>query len=164
MRYATCPAAWFQLRVPFAALVLVLAFCSRPHGAAAEARLAVITAAAGDQADSQLVEITPDLNGTTVHMSVGDRLLVELGADVNWTVALDPDDGTLFTLNTVFDALDKQGLYLAAAPGTVTLNATGMARCVPGLACARFAAGFSATIVIDAPTADGDAAVPPATE
>jgi hypothetical protein len=63
-------------------------------------------------------------NGRTITLHVGQRFLLDLGADYNWTVTVDHP----LILSRVVNVLvirGAQGLYEAHSPGYATLTATG---------------------------------------
>ena len=87
-------------------------------------------------------------NGATLQAHVGDHIQIALGDQLNWRV--DPADGTVLVHPIQNDLLVRgtQAIYLAAAPGTSTIKATGTAACPSGAACPLFAVLFSATVVV----------------
>lgn len=85
-------------------------------------------------------------NGTTLHLSVGQQLLVDLGSTVDWSVAI-ADQGIVGRVPGVLVIRGAQGIYAALAPGTTVLSAIGIPVCSSG-ACPQFRIAFSITIVV----------------
>jgi hypothetical protein len=95
----------------------------------------------------QSYTVTGNSANTTLHMNVGDSLLVDLGDSLNWNVTFDSQN--ILTLRKgVMVIKGAQGLYNAVANGTVKLTATGSPICNPDQACPQFMQYFSMTIVV----------------
>jgi hypothetical protein len=82
----------------------------------------------------------------TLHLAVGQRLLVDLGSTVDWTVTI-ADQGIVRRVPGVLVIRGAQGIYAALTPGTTTLSAIGSPVCTSG-ACPQFRIAFSITIVV----------------
>ncbi|HLZ48740.1 MAG TPA: hypothetical protein VKR80_08845 [Candidatus Limnocylindria bacterium] len=84
----------------------------------------------------------------TVHARVGDRVQIALGADYEWR--LDPPDGVVLTRGVQNELLVRgtQAVWIAAAPGTATVRATGTVICPSGQACILIAILFETTVVV----------------
>jgi hypothetical protein len=99
-------------------------------------------------ASSQTVTITPDDNGQTFQIQVGDRVVVKMGTELDWTVDLDPS-GILVPVPGVGTLVrGVQGIYQAVQPGTVTLTADGQPHCSSDQVCAQFIQQVQVTIVV----------------
>jgi hypothetical protein len=87
----------------------------------------------------------------TVTAKVGDRIQIALGSEYDWR--LDPPDGIVLVRGVQDQALVKgtQAVWMAAAPGTATISATGTVPCPSGRACILIAVLFSTTVVVTAP-------------
>lgn len=86
-----------------------------------------------------------------VTAKVGDRLQIALGSEYEWR--LDPPDGVVLVRGAQNEALVKgtQAIWIAAAPGTSKISATGTVICPSGQACILIAILFSTTVVVSAP-------------
>jgi hypothetical protein len=97
---------------------------------------------------AQTITITPDDNGQTFNINVGDRVVVKMGDTLKWTVDLDPQ-GILVPVPGVGTlARGVQGIYEAVQPGTVTLTATGRPDCSSGQVCPQFIQEVQVTIIV----------------
>ncbi len=85
--------------------------------------------------------VTQADNGATIHLAVGEQLLVDLGSTVTWSVAI-ADQGIVGRVPGVLVIQGAQGIYAALAPGTTTLSAIGSPVCSSG-ACPQFRIAFS---------------------
>ena len=90
--------------------------------------------------------VTQADNGATIHLAVGEQLLVDLGSTVTWSVAI-ADQGIVGRVPGVLVIQGAQGIYAALAPGTTTLSAIGSPVCSSG-ACPQFRIAFRITIVV----------------
>lgn len=101
------------------------------------------------------IEITPNDNGKTFQIAVGQTILVRLGTELDWTVTFDPP-GILRAVPGV-GALVRgvQALVRGEQPGTVTIQAQGKPICNPGQACPLFIAVFKATVVVSSAQTGG---------
>jgi hypothetical protein len=90
--------------------------------------------------------VTAAENGTTLHLAVGERFTLELGAGVEWAVKV-ADPAIVAPVSGVTLAPGVQGVYEAIAPGTTVLNAVGSPSCTGG-ACPQFRIGFTLTIAV----------------
>lgn len=96
-----------------------------------------------------LVRVGRDSDGTTVSARVGDTIQIALGADLDWTLdppapagILRPYDGPVTLIGGV------QAHYTAAAPGTVTIVASGRPRCPAYAACVQVIIPFRTTVAV----------------
>ena len=90
--------------------------------------------------------VTQADNNRTLHLSVGQRLLIDLGATLDWVVTVE-DEGVVGRVPGVLVIRGAQGTYVARAPGTTLLNAVGSPICASG-ACPQFRVAFSVTLVV----------------
>ena len=65
---------------------------------------------------------------TTVELALGERFLLNLGADFDWTVTI-ADPAVVDRVRNVSVIAGAQGLYEARAAGRTTLTATGDPLC-----------------------------------
>ena len=105
------------------------------------------------------VTITRADNGRTIPLAVGDRVLLDLGASLNWDVRID-NPAVLAPLirdnppvpappaEVAPPAPGAQGLFEVRATGTATLTATGSPICLPDQACPQFLVFFKVTFVV----------------
>ena len=93
-----------------------------------------------------MVTVTAELNGSTLHLAIGQRLVLDLGTGTEWTVKV-ADPRIVALLSGVTLAPGAQGVYVAAAPGTTILTAVGQAACSSG-PCPLFRIGFTLTITV----------------
>jgi hypothetical protein len=104
----------------FALLVVgfaLLAACGTPSPATSP----IATPTPGEPA-SQIV--TLDNNGQTITLKIGERFLLKLGEEYNWTVTVaDPSIASRVVNITV--VRDAQGVYEAHKSGSTTLTASG---------------------------------------
>lgn len=91
--------------------------------------------------------VTQADNGTTIELREGDRFLLQLGADLNWTVTV-TDDSVVSLVPGVLVIRGAQGIFEAESPGETDLNATGVPNCVPSQACPQFVAVFRVHIKV----------------
>ena len=104
------------------------------------------TPSPGQPATVALV-VTERDNGTTLHLVVGQRFILDLGQRVEWAVnatvpqVVQPVAGSP-------QIAGAQGLYVARTAGTTVLNAIGSPPCASGSVCPMFRLGFSLTIVV----------------
>jgi hypothetical protein len=135
------PAAWRLAR--WAGMLAILFFFS-----ATAAQVSAQTTAPATPATGQTITITPEDNGQTFHINVGDRVVVKMGDTLDWSVDLDPP-GILVPVPGVGTlARGVQGIYEAVQPGTVTLTATGRPYCRSGQVCPQFIQVVQVTIIV----------------
>jgi len=91
--------------------------------------------------------LTREDNGTTLTVSVGDGVSLHLGTDQKWSTGTVSDPTVLRAVPAAL-ALGVQGLWVAVAQGSSTVNSIGTVNCPPGQACPAIAFAFSATIVV----------------
>ena len=72
--------------------------------------------------------ITRDSNGQTVTLHVGDRFVLQLGDQYNWTVNV-ADPAVVSRVINITPIRGSQGVYEAHAAGTTTLSASGDPLC-----------------------------------
>jgi predicted secreted protein len=68
--------------------------------------------------------VTLDENGGTITLKIGERFLLELGENYDWTVTV-ADQTILSRVVNVTVVRGAQGLYEAHKPGTTKLTAVG---------------------------------------
>jgi hypothetical protein len=96
---------------------------------------------------AQVVMVTMASDKRTVTAHVGDRIQIALGEQYAWR--LDPPDGVVLTRQmpqTYLLVRGTQAIWIASAPGTSTITATGTLVCPSGAMCAQLAVLFSATV------------------
>ena len=94
--------------------------------------------------------VTLSENGKTFTMNVGEGFLLNLGTDVyNWTVEVDHQDVIQRDMGvTVIQG--AQGIYVAQAPGTVTLTANGDPLCLQSKPpCKMPSISFSIILIVE---------------
>jgi hypothetical protein len=97
---------------------------------------------------SALRTITLADDGTTVIVTVGERVLVELGVGLVWTVRVD-DPSVLVRVPGVTLVVGAQGLYAAARAGSTLVAAIGDAACRTAVPpCMVPSRSFSVTVVV----------------
>jgi hypothetical protein len=95
------------------------------------------------------VQVTRASDHGTVHARVGDAIQIALGSDYEWRV--DPPDGVVLARDPKKSYLlvrGTQAIWIAAAPGTSTITATGTVICPSGQACIMLALLFTTTVVV----------------
>ena len=85
-------------------------------------------------------------NGSTLHLAVGRRFLLDLGDSLIWAVTV-ADPAVVAAVPGATVGLGSQGLYEARAPGSTTVSAVGSAPCSSG-PCPLFRVGFRITVVV----------------
>ncbi len=100
----------------------------------------------GQPATASLVVTAAD-NGTTLHLAVGQRFLLDLGSAVDWAVTV-ADQHVVGRVIGVLVIRGAQGIYVARAAGTTLLSAIGSPPCPSGGACPLFRIGFRLTIAV----------------
>ena len=129
------------MRIPVALLAvsLLLAGCG---GAGTSGPSASPTAIPG------AVLVTRANDQGTVPAHVGDRIQIALGTDFEWR--LDPPDGVVLTRSIQNELLVRgtQAIWMASAPGTSTITATGTVICPSGKACILIALPFKTTVSV----------------
>ena len=120
---------------------LFLAACGGAYGTAGAGG-----ASASPSPSSVMATITTADNGGTLTVHVGDRVQVALGEQYEWK--LDPPDGVVLThpVQNYMLIRGTQAIWLASAPGTTTIRATGTAVCPSTAPCPQYAILFSATV------------------
>ncbi len=93
-----------------------------------------------------LITITNAYNNATVRLSSGQEFSVNLGGNLNWRLAFSPATSVRQVSASSTNA--EQGAFMAVAPGSVSLTATGAPICAPQQACPTFLAIFSTTLDI----------------
>ncbi len=89
-------------------------------------------------------------NGKTFTMHVGESFLLNLGTDVyDWTVEVDHQDVLQRDMDVTVSQ-DAQGIYVAQAPGTVTLTANGDPLCLQSKPpCKMPSISFSIILIVE---------------
>ena len=120
---------------------VLLAACGGAYGNVGAGR-----ASASPVGSPVMATITTADNGATVTVHVGDRVQVALGEQYEWK--LDPPDGVVLThpLQNYMLVRGTQAIWLASAPGTSTIRATGTPVCPSGAPCPQFAILFIAMV------------------
>ena len=72
--------------------------------------------------------VTLDNDGQTITLQIGERFLLQLGEDYDWTVTV-ADPTILSRVGNVLVVRGAQGLYEAHEPGSTTLTASGDPAC-----------------------------------
>lgn len=85
-------------------------------------------------------------DGTTLHLAVGQRFLLDLGSGADWKVIVS-DEQVARPVTSVALPAGAQGFYEAQTPGTTVLSAGGVPQCTSGV-CPHFRLGFSVTITV----------------
>jgi hypothetical protein len=114
----------------FSALLLVIAAlvaCSPGAGATVVPSPSAVSSPAASAPATDLA-ITEADSGRTFTVDTGDRLLLMLGTDFDWTVA-PTDTAVVARVSNVLVGQGAQGLYAAIGPGTTALRATGDPPC-----------------------------------
>lgn len=91
--------------------------------------------------------ITRADTGKTITLARDARFVIQMGSDLNWTIAFDPS-GIISRVANSTTADGIQGVYSADVSGTTTLHATGAPICKPGYACPQFLVAVPVTIVV----------------
>ncbi len=91
--------------------------------------------------------VTERDNGTTLHLVVGQRFILDLGQRVEWAVKATVPQVVQQVAGAPMIA-GAQGLYAARATGTTVITAIGSPPCASGSVCPLFRLGFSLTIVV----------------
>lgn len=100
----------------------------------------------GHPSDVRTISLADD--GATVRVAVGERVLVKLGTDLEWTVQM-TDPTVLVRVRGVALIVGAQGLYAAAKAGTTLVTAIGDAACRTAVPpCMVPSRLFSVTIVV----------------
>lgn len=86
-------------------------------------------------------------NGTTLHLVVGQQLLLDLGSNEDWTVTIANQD-VVARVPGVLVVKGAQGLYAARAKGTTDLDAIGSPHCTTGV-CPLYRIAFKVTITVN---------------
>ncbi len=84
--------------------------------------------ASGGAPSTSAAPITLADNGSSRALRVGDRVLLQLGTDFEWTVSVD-DSAIVDRVRNITVVNGAQGVYEALAPGTTILTATGDPPC-----------------------------------
>ena len=93
------------------------------------------------------VSVTQRDNGTTLHLVVGQQLLLDLGSNEDWTVTIANQD-VVARVPGVLVVKGAQGLYTARAKGTTDLDAIGSPHCTTGV-CPLYRIAFKVTITVN---------------
>jgi len=92
-------------------------------------------------------------DGRTVDLAVGQRFLLALGSNLDWTVSV-ADTSVLSRVVNILVVRGAQGVYVANAPGTTTLTAIGDLPCRKAKPpCAAASRGFRITVNVRPPAA-----------
>jgi hypothetical protein len=104
---------------------------------------------ASESAPAPSVAITRADDGKTVVLRVGDRFLVQLGDEFDWSVSVS-DPSIVRRVPNVLVVRGAQGIFEAARAGETDLVATGVLHCAPNQPCPALAAVFRVHIVVSA--------------
>ncbi len=115
------------------ALVALVAACT---GAGASASSAPTASAVPSAVISLSVSLSPPVSGAitrendgqTLTLAVGDRVLLHLGNEFDWSVSVDKPS-VVDRVRNITVVQGAQGVYEALAPGTAVLSATGDPPC-----------------------------------
>jgi len=111
------------------ALAITFAGCSSKSGQVSTATLTPTTSSAGPEGSADTPQtITRADNGTALHLAPGDRFLLQLGEDFDWTVSI-TDESVISRVVGIPVVRGAQGVYQARAAGTTTLIAVGDPPC-----------------------------------
>jgi hypothetical protein len=93
--------------------------------------------------------VTFSENGMTFTMHIGESFLLNLGTDVyEWTVEVDHQDVLQRKMGGAV-IRGAQGIYIAQAPGTATLTASGDPSCLRSKpSCKMPSVSFSITVIV----------------
>lgn len=115
----------------------------------AAAALPTPTAVPVTPAAAPLVVTIAD-DGMNLHLSVGQRLILDLGPGVDWTVKVGDEQVVRPVTGAPLPA-GAQGVYEAQMPGATALTAAGIPHCTSGI-CPKFRLGFGVTITVSQAT------------
>ncbi len=90
--------------------------------------------------------VTLAQNGSTLHLAVGQRFLLDLGDSAVWAVTI-ADPHVLAQVRGVALPPGAQGVFAALARGSTTLSAIGSPPCASGI-CPLFRIAFQVTITV----------------
>ena len=94
------------------------------------------------------VTVTRADDGTTIRLGVGDRFLVKLGSEFEWTVSV-KDQAVVRRVPNIAIVAGAQGVYEALKAGQTELSATGMVPCAPGQPCPLLLAVFGVLLDVE---------------
>ena len=106
-------------------------------------------AASPSQAPAPSRTVTRADDGKTLSLAVGERFLLDLGDEFNWTVAI-ADQSVVRRVPGILVVQGAQGIYEAQRAGETALTATGTFNCPPQQPCPQIAALFRLQIVVPA--------------
>ncbi len=119
------------------------------NGATATPEAASPATAGATAPAGQDLSVTLADDGKTVHFKVGQRFLLNLGAEYNWNPVV-ADQSIVSRVIGILVIRGAQGIYEAHAPGTTTLTATGDPTCRQSKpACAMPSRVFKVTLVVE---------------
>ncbi len=91
--------------------------------------------------------VTTADNGRSITLGVGDRFLLKLGDQYEWSVTVG-DPTIVSRVPNILVVKGAQGVYMANKAGETTLSATGTVICPPQQACPMLAVGFQLRIIV----------------
>jgi predicted secreted protein len=97
--------------------------------------------------NSSGLTVTMADDGKTIPLAVGQRFLLSLGQDFDWTVTVD-DPNIVSRVVNITVVKSAQGVYEANKVGTTALHATGVIICPPGKVCSQIALAFRVQMVV----------------
>jgi len=106
-----------------------------------------VSASEPSEATSPSLVITRADDRKTIVLRVGDRFLLQLGEDFNWTVAVS-DPSIVRRLPNVLVVRGAQGIYEAERVGETDVTATVALNCAPNQPCPQLAALFRLHIFV----------------
>ncbi len=95
---------------------------------------------------TQSLVVTLADNGSTLHLAVGQRFLLDLGDSAVWTVTV-ADPHVVAQVAGIAVPPGAQGVFAALAHGSTTLSAIGSPPCASGI-CPLFRIAFRVTIEV----------------
>ena len=93
------------------------------------------------QAPASDLTVTRADDGATLRPGAGERFILELGNDLDWTVTV-ADESVVRRVPNIAVVVGAQGMYEALREGETELSATGMVHCPPDEACPLLLAVF----------------------
>ncbi len=96
---------------------------------------------------SPALTVTMADDGKTIALAAGQRFLLSLGPDFEWTVTVD-DPNVVARVVNITVVKGAQGVYEAKKAGATSLHATGIAVCPPGQVCPQIALAFRVQIAV----------------
>ena len=108
-----------------------------------------VLASSPSEATTPSHAVTRADDGKTVVLAVGDRFLLPLGEDFNWTVTV-ADESIVRGVPGILVVRGVQGIYEAERAGETDLTAVGTLNCPPQQPCPQLAVVFRVTLAVRA--------------